>query len=308
MRQEQVQEAYEYCRRVTQRASKTFYWGSVFLPQPKRQAVWAVYALCRTVDDIVDETTPANTPRVGHLGGSRSPSQELAYWRSSLERLYETGSPGDHPIQRAWSDLLTCYHVPLQPLLDLLDGVEMDLTKQRYQTFDELYLYCYRVAGTVGLLTCSIFGYQDEAALTHAVELGIALQLTNILRDIGEDARRDRIYLPQEEMNQFGYREEDLLTGVVNEAFRELIRFQIARAEEYYRRSHPGIALLNADCRLAVKLSATLYSLILEHIRLNDYNVFTKRASVPLQRKLATASHHWFQQQLDLRFKRPQGA
>ena len=303
MRQDQVLEAYDYCRRVTQRASKTFYWGSVFLPQPKRRAVWAVYALCRIVDDIVDEEMNPDTPQIGHLSGSSTPKQELDYWRSSLERVYERGGAGDNVVQRAWSDLLERYPVPLRPVLDLLDGVEMDLSINRYQSFDELYLYCYRVAGTIGLLTSPIFGYQDEKALQHAVDLGVALQLTNILRDIGEDARRNRIYLPQDEMQRFGYTESNLMTGVVNDAFCELVRFQMTRADDYYQRSQPGVSLLSPDCRLAVRLSGTLYRGILDRIHLNNYNVFTKRASVPLKTKLAAASQYWFLQQYETRVK-----
>ncbi len=303
MRQDQVVEAYDYCRRVTQRASKTFYWGSVFLPQPKRQAVWAVYALCRIVDDIVDEEMHPDTPRAGHLSGSSTPKQELNYWRQSIERVYQRGGADNNLVQRAWSDVLERYPVPLTPVLELLDGVEMDLTINRYQSFDELYLYCYRVAGTIGLLTSPIFGYQDKTALHHAVDLGVALQLTNILRDIGEDARRNRIYLPQEEMQRFGYTESDLMQGIVNAAFCELIRFQMARADNYYQRSQPGISLLSPDSRLAIRLSGTLYRGILDRIHLNNYNVFTKRASVPLKTKLAAASQYWFLQQYETRVK-----
>lgn len=301
MQQELVQEeAYNYCREVAQRASKTFYWGSLFLPPPKRRAIWAVYALCRVVDDIVDEAVCPNTPRAGHLNGSASPEQELDYWRRSLERLYQTGQCDDNPIQRAWRDMLSHYPVPLKPALELLDGVEMDLTHHRYQTFEDLYLYCYRVAGTVGLLTSPIFGYKDDAALQYAVELGVALQLTNILRDIGEDARRDRIYLPLDEMEHFGYSEGELMAGVINDAFCELVRFQMERADDYYQRSQPGVSLLSSDCRLAVNLSGALYRRILDRIRVNNYNVFTKRASVPLKTKIAAASQYWFMQQFEM--------
>lgn len=301
MGQEQVNVAYEYCRQVTRRASKTFYWGSAFLPPAKRRAVWAIYALCRTVDDIVDEAACSASPRIGHLQGVVAPAQSLDYWRRSLERIYQGDGDDTHPIHYAWMDMLTRYPVPLQATMDLLDGVEMDLTRSRYQSFDDLYAYCYRVAGTVGLLTSPIFGYRCDEALTHAVELGVALQLTNILRDIGEDARRNRIYLPQEEMQHFGYSEAELMAGTVNEAFCELLRFQITRAEEYYLRAQPGIALLNQDCRLAVSLSGTLYHTILERIRLNEYNVFTRRASVPLKTKLVTASQQWVLQQFEMR-------
>ncbi len=308
MRQEQVNEAYEYCRQVTRRASKTFYWGSAFLPFVKRRAIWAIYALCRVVDDIVDEGYDPIALRPGHLSGADTPGKALDYWRRSLERIYQGREADDHPVQRAWRDMLTCYPVPLQPVLDLLDGVEMDLTCNRYRTFDELYVYCYRVAGTVGLLTSPIFGYQKEEALTYAADLGVALQLTNILRDVGEDARRDRIYLPLEEMERFGYSEDDLLDGVINDTFCDLIRFQMARADDYYQRALPGIALLSSDCRLAVRLSSILYHSILDRIRLNNFNVFTRRASVPLQTKLVTVSQQWMLQQFEIRVKDVHGA
>ena len=298
-----VEAAYDYCRQVTQRASKTFYWGSIFLPPPKRYAIWAVYAFCRVVDDIIDEACYAETPRPGHLIGSASPEEALQGWRSSLEYLYRTGKAGDNPILIAWHDLLAHYPVPLEPALDLIQGVAMDLSVKRYQTFDDLYLYCYRVAGTVGLLTSPIFGYHHEAAPTHAVELGVALQLTNILRDIGEDARRGRIYIPLDEMKQFGYSEAEMMGGVINDSFRELICFQMARADDYYQRAQPGIAMLSADCRLAVRLSSALYRRILDRIHLNNYNVFTKRASVPLKTKLAVVPQCWFRQQLEMRIK-----
>ncbi len=303
MRQEQVMEAYDYCRLVAQRASKTFYWGSLFLPPPKRHAIWAVYALCRIIDDVVDEAVNPDTPQAGHLSGSSAPKRELDYWRRSLEHIYQHGGTNDGPVQRAWSDMLEHFPVPLAPALELLDGVEMDLTVNRYQTFDELYLYCYRVAGTIGLLTSYIFGYQNDAALQHAVDLGVALQLTNILRDIGEDSRRNRIYLPLDEMERFGYSEDDLMRCIINDAFCELLRFQMARADDYYQRSQPGVSLLSADSRLAVRLSGTLYRSILDRIHLNNYNVFTIRASVPLKTKIAAASQYWFMQQYETRVK-----
>jgi phytoene synthase len=303
MLQEQIDEAYEYCRRVTQRASKTFYWGSMFLPPQKRKAIWAVYAFCRVVDDIVDEVIEAQAPRPGHLSGLRSPEEDLEYWRCSMGCIYQRGGSDAGPIELAWSDMLERYDVPLEPALDLLQGVAMDLTVRRYKTFEELYVYCYRVAGTVGLLSSTIFGYHDEAALVHAVDLGVALQLTNILRDIGEDARRGRIYLPLDEMRRFGYSDAELMAGVINDAFRDLVRFQMARADEYYLRSQVGIPLLHADCRLAVRLSSSLYQHILDRIRLNNYNVFTKRASVPLKIKLAAVPQYWFMQQMEMRAK-----
>ena len=211
VKETRVMEAYDHCRALTQQASKTFYWGSIFLPPPKRRAIWAVYAFCRVVDDIVDEASCVENgqyaPRSGHLAGASDPERALDYWRQALTRIYQYGGSDDGPIQQAWSDMLERYAVPIQPALELLQGVTMDLTQRRYNTFQDLHLYCYRVAGTVGLLTSPIFGYSHEDALPRAVDLGVALQLTNILRDIGEDARQGRIYLPQDEMRRFGYSE-----------------------------------------------------------------------------------------------------
>ncbi len=296
--QRQIKEAYESCRQVVQHASKTFYLGSLFLPPPKRESIWAIYAFCRRVDDIVDEASGKIAPRVGHLNGAEDPKRELDRWREGMMNLYQRGGSDENFILRAWSSMLEEYDVPLEPALDLLNGVEMDLSISRYETFEQLHLYCYRVAGTVGLLTSPIFGYRDKQALPLAVELGIALQLTNILRDIGEDAARDRIYLPMEDMRRFGYTETELMNGVINESFRQLVLFEMSRANEYYHRAKPGIDMLNLDCQLAVRLSSMLYSGILDRIHINQYNVFTKRASVPLKNKLAALSHCWVVQQM----------
>jgi phytoene synthase len=281
-----VAEAYDYCHRITRGASRTFYLGSLLLPTHKRRAIWTVYALFRLVDDAIDEAM-ADQPQPGHISGVRDPRGELERWRTALDRLYRTGKTDDNPIMIAWQAMLVEYNVPLQPVLDLLTGVEMDLTQDRYDSFEDLSQYCYRVAGTVGIVSSSIFGYQDESALRYASNLGIALQLTNILRDIGEDARRGRIYLPQDEMQRFGYRESDLLAGTINESFTNLLLFQIERAEQYYQESLPGISLLDADCRFAVILSSMLYRDILQRIHLNNYDVFTRRAHVPFSGKVA---------------------
>ncbi|GHO87758.1 phytoene desaturase [Dictyobacter formicarum] len=273
------------------------------MPQPKRQAVWAIYAFCRMVDDIVDEEVDSITPAIGHLQEVGSPARAIDDWREALTHLYEQGVATGNPILQAWEHMLEYYHVPLKPALDLLSGVEMDLNQQRYLNFNELYIYCYRVAGTVGLMTSPIFGYENDEALNYAVDLGIALQLTNILRDIGEDTRRNRIYLPLEEMTRFGYNEDDLMRGVINDAFRGLLCFQMERTDYYYQRGIPGVDLLDVDCRLAVRLSSTLYRCILDRICGNNFDVFTMRASVPLQTKVRMASTHWLMQQVDPYFK-----
>ena len=277
--------AYEYCRQVTRRASKTFYWASLFLPRHKRLAAWAVYALCRSVDDIAD------TPEKGS-----DPLTELAHWRQRLQHVYR--GEVTHPIMLAWADMLQQYDVPLQPALDLIDGVQTDLGAVRFDTFEELQRYCYRVAGTVGLLMAPVLGYASPDALPCAVNLGIAMQLTNILRDVGEDANLGRIYLPSAEIAQFGYCEEELLMGVVNASFVQLMQFQIARAESYYEEALPGIGLLDPSVQLAIMASARLYRGILGAITANGYDVFRQRAFVPLSAKVLMMPKLWLSKRL----------
>jgi phytoene synthase len=274
------EQAYEYCRGVARVIARTFYYGSLFLPRAKRRATWALYAFCRTADDIADE--PALFPQ---------PLAELERWRQGLLDAY-AGRPRG-PVMTAWADMLRTYAVPIEPALDLLRGVAMDIAGARYDTFEELRLYCYRVAGTVGLLMAPILGITDNSAAGSAIDLGIAMQLTNILRDIGEDARNGRIYLPREDMVRFGVSENDIQRGVVTPAFRALLRFEIARTEEYFARGLGGVALLSPDARLAIQLSGELYRAILGRIVSNDYDVFTRRAHVPLPTKLAALPGAW---------------
>ncbi len=273
-------EAYAHCRAIIRRASRTFFWGSQLLPPRKRMAAWAVYAFCRTVDDCVDE----------HLDLARAEAQ-LDELRDRLERAY-AGEARD-PMMRAWVDLLRVFPVPLQPALELIAGARMDLHPTQPKTFEDLHLYCYRVAGTVGLLMSPILGYRSAEALPCAVDLGVAMQLTNILRDIGEDLHNGRIYLPQDEMEQFGYGEERLRHGVRDERFLRLMRFQMERANEYYRRARPGIALLDRGVQWAIATSAEMYRGILAAIVANEYDVFTRRASVSTPAKVALSARLW---------------
>jgi phytoene synthase len=275
-----VADAYTYCRDVARQLARTFYYGSRFLPPDQRAATWAIYAFCRIADDIVDE------------GASVAESRgRLASWCEALIATYR-GTPRG-PVMTAWADMLTRFPVPLAPALELLDGVAMDLEPRRYPTFAALHQYCYRVAGTVGLLMAPVLGYEHPSALTAAVDLGVAMQLTNILRDVGEDLARGRIYLPTDELERFGYRERDLHRRVVTPAFVALMEFQIARAEEYYQRGLAGVTALRPDSRLAIALSATLYRAIHGRIRRNGYDVFRQRAHVPLAGKLAAVPRVW---------------
>jgi 15-cis-phytoene synthase len=262
--------AYQICEQITRTHSKSFFISSQLLPQPKRLAVRALYALCRTSDDIVD------MPRA-------EPAQALAEWVALIRSPHP---PPNNPVLLAWHDTRTHYAIPQALVDELLAGIAMDLTISRYATFEELWLYCYRVASVVGLLAMQIIGY-SEGASPYAVKLGVALQLTNILRDVGEDARRGRIYLPQEDLERFGLCDTDILAGHVDRRFTALMRYQIRRAQQLYAEATPGIALLSADSRRAIAASAEVYRAILSKIEQNHYDTIHTRAVVPLREKLA---------------------
>ncbi len=279
-----IEAAYEYCRQIIKRGSKGFYFSTLFLPYQKRRAMWAVYNFCRFTDDMVDNAQSTTPTELHSL---------LSDWEAELRRSFEGRVRPNLPHMLAWHHTATEYKIPSVPPLELIEGVRMDLSKSRYANFEELRLYCYRVASTVGLMASEVIGYSDPGALEYAIELGIAMQLTNILRDVGEDAAIGRIYLPQEEMAQFGYTEEELLRGVVNERFIKLMNFQIARARECYQRAIPGIELLHKDCRLAITVAARQYSRILDVIERNQYDVFSKRAYVRMHEKLGCLANVW---------------
>jgi 15-cis-phytoene synthase len=271
-----LEACYRVCGAIARRNSKSFSLSLQFLPAPKRRAVWAVYAFCRTADDIVD--------RAG------APAARLAAidaWEAELHAAY--AGRATNPIFVAFADAAACYGVPLPAALDLLRGARMDVTVNRYATYAQLRDYCYLVASTVGVLVTPILGALDDEALGDAIALGHAMQLTNILRDVGEDARMGRIYLPADEMGRFGYTETDLFAATVDERFVALMRFQIERARQMYRAAEPGIARLQPESRYTVRLALHLYRGILGAIEANGYDVFTKRAYVPLPAKIRTA-------------------
>ncbi|MFY9779375.1 MAG: squalene/phytoene synthase family protein [Candidatus Baltobacteraceae bacterium] len=268
--------AYATCREITRVASKTFYLASLFLSPEKRRVIWAVYAFCRTADDVVDRTAPA-AERLSAI--------------DELERklLAAVAGRASEPIFVAYADAVRRFDIPLGPALALLRGARMDVTVRRYATYDELCDYCYLVASTVGLLVAPILGYQSPEALEYGVMLGRAMQLTNILRDVGEDAMMGRIYLPKEDLDRFGYSESNVFEGVVDETFVALMQFQIKRVRELYAQAEPGIAMLNPESRYTVRLALSLYRRILRAIELNDYDVYGRRAYVPLRSKIVTA-------------------
>jgi 15-cis-phytoene synthase len=280
-----LEESYEYCRQITADCSKTFYMGTMLMPEEKRRAIWAVYVWCRQTDELVDGPQAASTTDV-----------TLDRWEHHLEAVF-AGNPVHLP-DVALVDTLQRFPMDIQPFRDMIAGQRMDLYRNRYETFDELYLYCYRVAGTVGLMSAAVMGIDENqctapwcdrrnaAPSDEAIALGIANQLTNILRDIGEDARRGRIYLPLEDLKRFGYSERDLMNGVLDDRWRALMRYQIQRARQYYAAAESGINRLSRDARWPVWSALLLYSKILDVIESNQYDVFQQRAYVPQLRKL----------------------
>jgi phytoene synthase len=282
-----LEEAYEACRLETAEWAKTFYLGTLLMPPLKRRAIWAIYVWCRRTDELMD--SPEAQARPVHELAER-----LDQWEQRTRDLFD-GVVRDG-LDLVMRDTLERYPQPLQAYLDMIEGQRMDLQHHRYATFDDLELYCYRVAGTVGLMTQEVMGL--DAAYTTApwsdrpdtsqaaVALGIANQLTNILRDVGEDRARGRIYLPLEDLERFQYSEQDLLAGTLNDNWRALMRFQLERAREWFARSEAGVRWLAPDARWPVWASLRLYRGILDVIEQHNYDVFNKRAYVPKAGKL----------------------
>ncbi len=273
-----LESAYQHSAALTAWHSRSFYMASALLKDPARRAVRALYAFCRTADDIVDDM------------GADAESM-LAAWR---ERTLKPHPPEWDLVAVAWADTRARYRLPLRLPEQLLDGVARDLNQDRYRTFDELATYCYAVASTVGLMSMHIIGYEDEEALAYAVKMGVALQLTNILRDIAEDWRRGRLYLPISELQTFGLSEQDLARGTIDRRWRAFMRFQIARTHAIYQESLPGIGLLAPQGRLAVTAAATFYRAILNDIEAHDYDVFSRRAYVSRWGKVRRLPMIWW--------------
>lgn len=275
-----LSEAYERCGEVCAEYAKTFYLGTLLMTPERRKAIWAIYVWCRRTDELVDG------PNASHI----TPTA-LDRWESRLEDLFQ-GRPFDM-LDAALSDTVAKYHVDIQPFRDMIEGMRMDLRKSRYKNFDELYLYCYNVAGTVGLMSVPVMGIAPESKASPvsifdaALALGIANQLTNILRDVGEDARRGRVYLPQDELAQAGLSDEDIFTGKVTDKWKRFMKSQIKRAKMFFDKAENGVTELNAASRWPVWASLLLYRQILDEIEANDYNNFTKRAYVNKAKKIA---------------------
>ncbi|MBF2079815.1 MAG: phytoene synthase [Synechococcales cyanobacterium T60_A2020_003] len=280
-------DSYEQCRQVTAEYAKTFYLGTMLMSEVKRKAIWAIYVWCRRTDELVDGPQAASTT-----------DATLDAWEQNLESIF-AGHPVDD-VDLALIDTLARFPISIEPFRDMIAGQRMDLYRNRYETFEELYLYCYRVAGTVGLMSEAVMGVDenqrnapwvrsDQGKPTEeAIALGIANQLTNILRDVGEDARRGRIYLPLEDLKRFNYTEADLFNSVIDDRWRELMTFQIRRARQFFNQAEQGISRLSPDARWPVWSALLLYRQILDSIERNQYDVFSTRAYVPTWRKLLT--------------------
>lgn len=281
---EKVLEAsYQRCEEVTAEHSRSFYMASSLYPPDKRRAARALYAFCRITDDIVDEAEDD--------ADRNSVQERLAAWRY---RALSASPPREDLVAVAWHDARTRYQVPLKYGEQLFDGVMCDLHKRRYATFDELAEYAYGVASTVGLMSMYITGFVGKEAIPYAVKLGVALQLTNILRDVAEDWRNGRVYLPQDELRAFGLDEDDLARGEVTNRWRAFMQFQVNRNRRLYREAWPGIGLLAPDGRFAIAAAAELYMGILTDIEAHDYDVFSRRSYVSTAGKLQRLPKIWW--------------
>jgi 15-cis-phytoene synthase len=270
----------EYCQHQAAQSGSSFYYSFLFLPPQRRRAITALYAFCREVDDIVDECTDTG---VAHT--------KLAWWRQELARLY-AGGP-QHPVARALQPAIEPFGIKHEYLAEIIDGMEMDLNQNRYIDFPALEQYCHRVAGVVGLLAASIFGYSDERTLDYAHTLGLAFQLTNIIRDVGEDGRKGRIYLPLSELQRFEVSVADILHARQNENFARLMAFQIARAERYYAEALEKLPAVDRKSQRPGLIMAAIYRTLLHEIEADGCKVLTQRTALTPLRKLWIAWKTW---------------
>jgi phytoene synthase len=272
---------FEACRRITRENAKSFYFASFPLPREKRDATYATYAFCRTADDVVDNAQP---------GSEDAARTEILKLRELLRDIEGGGVP-DHPLWGPFAWAIHRFKMPVATFESLLDGIESDLTPRRFATFSDLRSYCFQVASTVGLSLSHIFGFKEDDALSYAANMGIAMQLTNIVRDIGTDYRLGRVYIPQDELQSFGVDEEQISAEHVDDRFRELLRYQIARSREYYRRAFQGIRYLTRDgSHWTAFLMGDVYRAILVQVENNDFDVFRKRASLTLAHKVVRSA------------------
>ena len=268
--------------RLTRRSRSNFYYAFLTLPRARRDALYAVYAFCRTVDDVAD------------LGGDPAAQRdELGRWRRDVARCFQPGPAPEHPIARQLAAAVQAYPIPRAALEAIIEGCEMDLARVRFETAEDLYPYCYRVASAVGLCCIEIFGYTDPRARQYAVSLGTALQLTNIIRDVGADARIGRVYLPQRDLKDHGVSEDDLVAGRYDERFVRLMEHQAARARGFYAAARAAYPWRDARSLVAAEIMGRIYLALLEAIEARRFRVFEERIAVPATTKLAIALRSW---------------
>ena len=272
---------HDYCQDKAAKSGSSFYYSFMFLPADRRQAITALYAFCREVDDVVDECHDLSLAQT-----------KLEWWREEVGRVYN-GTP-THPVGLALKDVIKGFRLPQEQLLEIIDGMAMDLSQTRYLDFKGLQLYCYRVASVVGLLAAEIFGYQDRQTLKYAHDLGLAFQLTNIIRDVGEDARRGRIYLPIEDLQRFNVPAKDLLEARYSEQFRALMAFQAERAEKFYDQAFAQLPAVDRKAQRPGLVMAAIYRTLLREIARDGFMVLDRRTSLTPLRKVWLAGTTWF--------------
>ncbi len=271
----------QYCQQKTAASGSSFYYSFMFLPKQKREAITALYAFCREVDDVVDEYTELKVAQV-----------KLAWWKDEIRNLYK-GNP-IHPVTKALQPFVHAYHLSEEHFIEIIDGMEMDLNFNRYQDFKQLQLYCYRVASVVGILSAQIFGFENRKTLKFAHDLGLAFQLTNIIRDVGEDARRNRIYIPLDDLAKFRVSEEDILRSRESNAVRQLLEYEIERAESYYDRALNELPAEDRKKQRVGLIMTAIYRTLLREIKADGAEkVLNFRTSLGTLRKLTLAFSAW---------------
>jgi len=272
----------QYCQQKAAASGSSFYYSFMFLPKQKREAIIALYAFCREVDDVVDECTELKVAQV-----------KLAWWKEDIQNLFK-GNP-IHPVTKALQPFVQEFRLSEEHFLEIIDGMEMDLNFNRYEDFKQLQLYCYRVASVVGILSAQIFGFRNRKTLKFAHDLGLAFQLTNIIRDVGEDARRNRIYIPLDDLARFGVTEEDILRSRESEAVKQLLEFQIERAESYYDRALNELPEEDRKSQRVGLIMTAIYRTLLREIKADGAEkVLNSRTSLGTLRKLSLAFNTWF--------------
>jgi phytoene synthase len=270
----------EYCQQKAAASGSSFYYSFLFLPAERRRAITALYAFCREVDDVVDECSDAQIART-----------KLAWWRLEVGKLYH-GEPS-HPVMKALQPLVAKFTIAEKQLQEIIDGMEMDLSQTRYLDFAGLERYCYHVAGAVGLAAAAIFGYSDPRTLDYAKNLGTAFQLTNIIRDVGEDARKNRIYLPMEDLKRFEVPATDILQSRYSENFFRLMKFQTARANGFYAKALAALPPEDRRAQRAGLIMAAIYRATLDEVERDGFKVLTQRTSLTPLRKFWLAWKTW---------------